>query len=146
MSSVTCAITSARSRVSHPRMNSRTTFSLRSTIGSIEVIGVVSPATRPSDMQRRTAVLKPELVVEIIAPTADFPVCIEVEHSDAWQLQTPSATIEIPTIEPFRANRVTAPKDFQQFPLDFPGALEDALDYLANVCGSNHGFERLIDI
>ena len=94
---------------------------------------------RTSDMQRRAAVLKPELVVEIIAPTADFAVCIEVEHSDAWQLQTPSATIEIPTIEALGANRVTAPEDVQQFPLNFPGAFEDALDYLANVCEPTTG-------
>ena len=90
-------------------------------------------------MQCRTAVFKPEPVVEVIAPAADFPACIEIEHSDAWQLQAPPATIEIPAIEALGTNRVAAAKNIEQFPFNFSGAIKDALDYLANVSDPTTG-------
>jgi hypothetical protein len=53
---------------------------------------------------------------------------------------------KIPTVEALGTDRVTAPKDVQQFPLDFLSPVKDSLDYLANACQSDNWFERLIDI
>src|ERR1700687_860222 len=141
MSSVTCANANARSRVSHPRMNSRTTFSLRSTIGSIDVIGIFlggAPA-RTLDMEPRTASFATELVVEVIAPTANFAIGVEIEHSDARQLETPSLAVEIPAVQALGTNRVAAPKHVEQFPFHLSGLVEDALNNLANVHPPDHG-------
>src|SRR5262249_45362502 len=100
----------------------------------------------PLDVQSRTAILEPHLVVEVVAPTADLALVVQVEHADARQLEPPPLAIEIPTVEAFRADRVAAAEHVEQLPFDLLGEVHDALDDLPDVVEADDGLEWLVDV
>src|SRR5262249_50682873 len=94
----------------------------------------------------RAAFREPQLVVEIVSPTADLALVVHVEHADAGQLESPSFAVEIPTVETLRADRLAATEDVAQLPLDPLRALEDPLDDFPHVVETDDRLERLVDV